>query len=131
MDEGGDEEAGAETAREGLSAFRTRLAGGDYEAVVGPGLRETLQGAAAETGLDAEIGALRLAMLRLLQEERDPSRMASGLARVAGVSVQAARLRQQGDGDAGEIRGTVTRRLAELEAWWEGGKKPDEEGGET
>ena len=111
----GDEPVAGQ-GREGLAAFRARLAGGDYDAVLGPGLRGTLRGAAADAGLEAEIGALRLALVRLLDEERDPSRLAAGVARVAGVAVQAARLRQGGDADAEEIRAVMLRALAAFEA---------------
>ena len=100
----------------GFAAFRVRLAAGDYDAVLRPGLRGTLQGAAADTGLEAETGALRLALIRLLEEERDPSRLAAGVSRVAGVAVQAARLRQSGGADAEEPRAALLRALAVFEA---------------
>jgi hypothetical protein len=110
------QEPGANPVRNGLAAFRARLEAGDYDAVLGPGLRGTLRGAAADAGLEAEIGALRLALARLLREEGDPSRLAAGVARVAGVAVQAARLRQGTDGDRQELRESLLRGLAELEA---------------
>ncbi|MFN8594175.1 MAG: hypothetical protein U0031_22185 [Thermomicrobiales bacterium] len=44
----------------GHAAFRSRLATGDYEAVIGRALRSVLHGAAAAADLDAEIGALRV-----------------------------------------------------------------------
>jgi hypothetical protein len=98
-----------------LAGFRARLATGDYDALLGAGLRGALQGAAADEGLEAEIGALRLALARLLQEEADPSRLATGVARVAGVAVQAARLRRlPGAGD--EVRAALLQALAEYEA---------------
>jgi hypothetical protein len=102
--------------RDVLTAFRERLAAGDFDAVLGPGLRGTLKGAARDPGLEAEVGALRLALIRLLGEEEDPSRMAAGVARVAGVSVQAARLRQSGDGDGQELTALLQREVAKLDA---------------
>lgn len=113
-------ESGSEP-RQGLAAFRERLAAGDYNALLGPGLQGTLRGAAADSGLEAEIGALRLALARLLQEEDDPSRLASGIARVAGVSVQAARQRQSGHSNLDEFRAAVARVLAAAETELEGG----------
>lgn len=104
------------SSREGLAAFRARLAAGDYDALLGPGLRGTLRGAAQDPGLEAEVGALRLALVRLLDEERDPSRLAAGVARVAGVSVQAARLRKNADADTQELRALLLREAAKLEA---------------
>ena len=111
-DPGEDEDADSDR----LATFRARVAAGDYDAVLAPGLREVLRGAAADPGLDAEIGAMRLALARLLDEERDASRMAVGVARVAGVAVQAARLRQGGETGTEEIRATLRRVLAEIDA---------------
>jgi hypothetical protein len=100
---------------ENLRAFRDRLAGGDYDALLGRGLRRTLRAAAADGGLEAEIGALRLALAKLLQEEHDPSRLAAGVSRVAGVAVQAARLRTSADADLDEIRAMLLRELETIE----------------
>lgn len=98
-----------------MVTFRALLASGDYDVLLGPGLRGVLGGAAADEGLEAEIGALRLALARLLQEEEDPSRLATGVARVAGVAVQAARLRRlPGAGDA--LRDALSQGLADYEA---------------
>jgi hypothetical protein len=96
-----------------LARFRQRLRAGSYDALLGHGLRRTLQGAAADAGLEAEIGALRLTLIRLLHEEHDPSRLAASVARIAGVAVQAARLRVGSDTDLETIR---THLLRELEA---------------
>ena len=111
-DPGEDEDADSDR----LATFRARVAAGDYDAVLAPGLREVLRGAAADPGLDAEIGAMRLALVRLLDEERDASRMAVGVARVAGVAVQAARLRQGSDAGTEEIQSILRRVLADVDA---------------
>ncbi|MGH2615542.1 MAG: hypothetical protein ACRDJC_09910 [Thermomicrobiales bacterium] len=113
---GGGEAPDDDGGRDRLAIFRARLAAGDYDAVLGPGLRGALRGAAADPGLDAEIGALRLALARLLDEERDASRLATGVARVAGVAVQAARLRQGHDADVEKISTYLQRELAAIEA---------------
>lgn len=97
-----------------MATFRARLAAGDYDALLGPGRRETLRGAAADPGLDAEVGALRVALARLLEEEGDASRLAAGVARIAGVAVQAARLRQGGGNQ--ETQEALRRVLAEIDA---------------
>ncbi|MFT4039761.1 MAG: hypothetical protein QM692_16390, partial [Thermomicrobiales bacterium] len=100
-------------AESGAARFQALLATGDYDTVLGEGLRAALAGAAADGGLEAEIGALRLTLARLLQEEADPAKLAASVARVAAVSVQAARLRQ-GAGDAGdELRAALLRELDE------------------
>jgi hypothetical protein len=108
-----------------LATFRARLAAGDYDALLGPGLREILRGAAADPGLDAEIGALRLALARLLEEERDASRLASGVARVAGVAVQAARLRQGSGVEAEGMQAALRRVVAEIDAETEQRKRAE------
>lgn len=113
----------------GLAHFRDRLLAGDYEALLGAGLRDTLRGAATDSGLDAEIGALRLALARLLQEERDPSRLATGVARVAGVAVQAVRLRQSADGQGEALQDVMAQTLAAMEAEQEAAARAEQEGG--
>lgn len=111
-----DESSPGSAARQSLLArFRERLAGGSYDAVIGMGLRRTLRGAAADTGLEAEIGALRLTLVRLLNEEHDPSRLAAGVSRVASVAVQAARLRGGPDADLNEIQTLMMRELEAVE----------------
>jgi hypothetical protein len=97
------------------SLFRARLAAGDYDALIGQGLRRTLQHAAADATLEAEIGALRVALAKLLNEEDDPSRLAAGVSRVAGVAVQAARLRNSASADGESLRSAMLRALDEVE----------------
>ena len=63
----------------------------------GPGARlaAALARAAADPGLDEEVGALRLTLARLLREEEaDPLKVATAVARLAAVGVQAARTRR-------------------------------------
>ena len=101
---------------ESQASFTERLSAGNYDSLLTPGLREALRQASADAGLEAEIGALRVALLRLLQEERDPSRMATGIARVAGVALQALRLQQAGNALASEVRLAVVQELLTIEA---------------
>jgi hypothetical protein len=98
-----------------LAVFRQRLAAGDYDAILGQGARQTLHGAAADSGLEAEIGALRLTLARLLNEEQDPAKLAAGVSRVAGVAIQAARLRQSGSSELDEVRTMLLRELDAVE----------------
>lgn len=98
-----------------LSLFRQRLLAGNYDDLIGKGLRRTLHGAATDTGLEAEIGALRLALIRLLTEEHDPSRLAAVVSRVAGVAVQAARHRNGPHVDLEQIRAFMLRELDAIE----------------
>jgi len=103
-------------------SFAERLSAGDYASLITPGLRDALRQAAADAGLEAEIGALRVALLRLLQEERDPSRMATGIARVAGVALQAFRQQQAGRAAATELQLLVVERLLTIEAEQDAGQ---------
>ena len=98
-----------------LALFRKRLEAGNYDAILGLGLRRTLRGAAADSGLEAETGALRLALVRLLTDESDPSRLAAGVARLTTVSVQVARLRNAPDADLDAIRAHLIRELDAIE----------------
>jgi hypothetical protein len=92
-----------------LARFRKRLNAGNYHALMGLGLRRTLSDAAADTSLEVEVGALRLALSRLLIEEPDPSRLAAGTARIASVAVQAARLRASTVADHSDLRQSILR----------------------
>ncbi|HEU5431124.1 MAG TPA: hypothetical protein VFU81_05645 [Thermomicrobiales bacterium] len=59
------------------------------------GIEERLARAAADPGLDEEIGAVRVTLLRLLRDEDvDPLKLALAVARLAAVAVQAAKARQ-------------------------------------
>jgi hypothetical protein len=105
-----------EAATDALAAFRDRLVSGRFSAILGRALRRTLRDAAADAGLDAEVGALRLALARLLTEERDPSRLAAGVARLTAVSVQATRLRQLAGSEENDLQAIFLRELEAIDA---------------
>ncbi|MDQ3780205.1 MAG: hypothetical protein M3354_06655 [Chloroflexota bacterium] len=70
-----------------------------------------------ESDLAGEIGALRLAMARLLAEETDPGRLAQGVARVAVATIQAVRAQRALEPDHQQsVTAAVVRFLAELDA---------------
>jgi hypothetical protein len=100
-----------------LAPFQHRLARGDFDAFLGRGLRRMLRGAAADPGLEIEIGAVRLALLRLLDEESDPARLAAGVARLTAVAVQAGRLRDAAEAEGGlaEVHAVIQHVLADLD----------------
>jgi hypothetical protein len=110
MEAGSEEDGGGDR----LAVFRARLAAGEADALVKPEVRAGLRRVAADPGLEAEVGAVRVALVRLLEEEGDASRLATGIARLAGVAVQAARLRQ--GGGSTETQATLRRVLAEIDA---------------
>ena len=95
--------------RSGAAEFRRRLAQGEYRGLFPPPLGEVLAQAAADRPLLDEIGALRVTLARLLAEEEDPSKLAAGVARIAGVAIQAARAQQAIGGDAGDELGRCWR----------------------
>lgn len=101
--------------RSGAAEFRRRLAQGEYRGLFPPPLGEVLAQAAAERPLVDEIGALRVTLARLLAEEEDPSKLAAGVARIAGVAIQAARAqRQLGEDPADGLTAALAEILAEL-----------------
>lgn len=111
-----DERAGAPTERPAVEEFRRRLADRDYRGLYGAALAAVLDQAAAERGLADEIGALRVTLARLLVEEQDPTRLATAVARVAGVAVQAARAQRTLAGEQAEgLTAALAQVLAELE----------------
>ena len=107
--------ATTEPAVDPADRFSAALAAGDFAALVGRGLRRTLRQAAADPSLDLELGALRLTLIRLLDTESDPHRLAADIARVARVALQAAALRPAPDSEADTIRAYLERELAILE----------------
>jgi hypothetical protein len=70
----------------------------------------------AESGLTEEIGALRFVLHRLLAEEDDLARLATGVARIASVVIQAAKAQQALSGNrSDELAAALMRALAELD----------------
>ena len=81
----------------------------------GKRLGELMEQAAAEEGVDDEIAVLRIVMARLMAEEEDPMKLAQAVARVAAVSIQAARLRRTISGQrAASLLEAFTQTLLEL-----------------
>jgi len=106
--------------------FRERALAGDYPALHDPGLAETLARAALPHGLGAEAGALRVALARLIEEERDPSRFAAGVARLVAVAVQVAQA-QRAAGAAAEAAVAEARANALIDLGRGGGGETDGE----
>jgi hypothetical protein len=99
-----------------LDVFRGRLDSGDYDALLGRKLRSSLRQAAEEPTVEPEIGALRLAMVRLLREKQDPTRLANGISRLASVSVRAAQLRPTPSSEFDDLSTYLRHVLAEIDA---------------
>ena len=98
------------------AAFRERLEAGDYRELFGGRLGEVMAQAAEEAGVADELGALRIVMARLMEEEDDLVVLAGLVARVASVSIQAARIQRVITGQLAEsLSETVTALLADME----------------
>ena len=98
------------------SSFLSRLESSDYRELLGDRLGEVMAGAAAEAGVANELGALRIVMARLLTEEEDLVVLAPLIARIASVSIQAARVQRAISGQLAEsLTEALTTILADLE----------------
>lgn len=99
------------------AAFRERVEGGDYRQLFGGKLGALMGQAATEGGVGDELGALRFVMAKLLAEEEDPIALAKAIARVASVSIQAARAQRAIQGQLAEgLTEAITSILTELDA---------------
>ena len=102
--------------RAAKAAFRERLESGDYRELFGGRLGEVMAQAAEEAGVTDELGALRVVMARLMEEEDDLVVLAGLVARVASVSIQAARIQRAITGQLAEsLTDAVTTILADLD----------------
>ncbi len=71
-----------EERRKAAQRFQRRVERGDFAAIFSGKFRELME-QGAEQGLNSVAGALQVAIVRLLMEERDPAKMATALAKVA------------------------------------------------
>ena len=99
------------TSDSSAAAFRARLESGDYRALLGRRLSEVMAEAAGEAGVGDELGALRVVMARLLTEEDDLEVQARLVARIASVSIQAARTQR---GISGQLADSLTEALTSV-----------------
>jgi hypothetical protein len=101
---------------ERVAEFQRRLANGDYRHLFGQVLREIIDQAGSEQGLSDEIGILRVVLAKLLVEESDVSQLATNVARVATVAIQAARAQRAISGEQAEgLTDAITRILVEMD----------------
>lgn len=83
------------------NTFTAAIEAGEYASLFGS-LTPQIAQAAHESGIESEIGVLRLVMARLLAEETDPGKLASGIAKLAGVVIQAQRAQRALSGKAAD-----------------------------
>jgi hypothetical protein len=106
-----------ERRHEAAAAFRARLDAGDYRGLFGERLNDLMVQAASDGGVADELAVLRIVMARLLAEETDPVVLAKSIARVASVSIQAARIQRAINGQLAEgLTDAITTILAEFGA---------------
>ncbi len=120
--DGGRDGERAEEGDDGLEAggrFRERAIAGEYEGLRAAGLARTVGTAGEPPGLREEIGMVRIALARLLEEETDAAAFAAGVARLVSVAVQAARVELGAGGRGGEaglaVDGVMRRLIEEGE----------------
>ena len=110
-----DDETAEERRRRAAAEFRDRIARGDFRGLFDPCLGRIIEQAAQERNLGQEIGALRVALARLLQEEDDPAKLALGVARLVSAAAQAARTQRALSGDLADgFTEALTQVLMEL-----------------
>ena len=107
--------ASAEVTEPPANRFREQVLTGAYRALAEEGVASVVAVAGAEPGLRGEIGVVRVALARLLEEEPDAGRFAQGVARLVAVAVQAARVQRGLAEPAGEgpLEAALRRMLAE------------------
>lgn len=111
------ESEAAERRADAAEEFRRRGAQGQYRGLFGDELNRLMREAAEQKGVADELAACRVVMARLLAEVDDPIELSKALARIAGVSVQAARTQRLIEGEAAsQLTDAITAILVELEA---------------
>jgi len=73
-----------EEKREAMRQFRRQVMRGDYAALFSSEMVRALAEEGKGYGMREEIGMMRVAMMRLMLEEENPSRMAHGMAKLSG-----------------------------------------------
>ena len=68
-----------------------RVESGDFAILFSGKMQETLERAAADAQLGLKLGALRVALVRAMQEIDDPGELATMVARLANASARTAR----------------------------------------
>lgn len=97
--------------RDPASSWESRLTGADFTDILGDELARVVKQAAAETNVDSEIGILRVVMTKLLAEEHDPSKLATGVAKLSAAIAQLMRARRQ---ISGEMADSLTDAVATI-----------------
>lgn len=105
----------AEARAAARERLRRAVAGGDYEGLLDPALRRLFDTAAGVPGFTHEIGALRLAMARLLVEEDDPTRLATNLTKVTASIIRATQAQPRLASTVDPIQSALLAAIGELD----------------
>lgn len=98
------------------SAFQRRVERGRYHELLSPQIRALMQTGATIRGVDEELGAVRYALQKLIAEEPDAAKLATGVARLTSASVQAMKLGQMlGDAADASLADLLNEILIEME----------------
>lgn len=111
-----EEGDGPESLREWVET-RPGAASGRYGDLLGPELSRALEEAGRNGSLTEEIGALRVALARLLDDQQVNSRqLAESVPRLVGATTRALRAQRTLSGEtAGDLTDALTRVLLEME----------------
>src|SRR5690606_18058477 len=100
---------------EASEAFAARLASGRYRELFERQVAAVLAEAGQDVSLADEIGALRLAMAKVLAEEDDPARLAASISRIVDAVVRAVKAQRTLSGAMAEgLTEAMTAILIEL-----------------
>jgi hypothetical protein len=80
-----------EAKKREVGKFRKRAESGDFAILFSGKMQETLDRAAEDAQLGLELGALRVALVRALQEIEDPAEMSTMVSRIANASARTVR----------------------------------------
>ncbi len=90
-------ETGQDASDRAATRFRRQVERGEFAALFAGRMKELFDEHGRAGAFDDEIGALRIAMMRLLLEESDPARLAKGLSQVTNATVRAVKAQQEID----------------------------------
>ena len=96
--------------------FQERVIRGDYQSLYDAPMRLLIEQGSAIQGIEEELGAVRFALAKLMNEEEDPNKLATGVARLASATVQLLKIVKPAASEASDPAvETINRILIELE----------------
>jgi hypothetical protein len=105
-----------ELIEEQRKLFRERVARGDYNQLYDPAMRLLMKDGAAIKGIDEELGAVRYALAKLVNEEEDAGKLAAGVARLASAAERLLRVvKPNADESSDNVITAINQILIDLE----------------